>query len=82
MLLKTYIFCHSIVSIALKVFVGRVLELSKYDLEYIKKFVDYFGKQYRKNFCLFLSLNQSIPCFREINVQDMLMDCEKMVYVI
>lgn len=60
-LLKSYLFCFSIVSFALKVFIStfyaildRIPTLSKYDLEYLAKLANYFSKDYTRNLLLFI----------------------------
>ena len=89
LLLKTYLFCHSIVSIALKTFIGnffiiigRIPLLSHYDLEYIRKFANYFSKDYSKNFAYFISSNQNIPSFEQIKYKEMIFTNEKMLEII
>ena len=79
---KTYIFCHSIVSITLKVFVSRLFSLSRYDLEYIKKFSIYFNKEYTKNLVNFIVINQAIPSFQDFPYKEIILNDQQMIKII
>lgn len=88
-LLKTYLFCFSIVSLALKTFIStslvmvdRIPNLSRYDLEYLSKLANYFSKDYTRNLLLFIERNKLIDNFKPLKYNELIVLDDKILEII
>ena len=81
-LLRTYLFCYAVVSIAVKEFSRRIPELSQYDLEYLEQLAGFLMQDYTRNFLIFIENNKTIGTFKAIKYNELQIADKKLVNII